>query len=102
MQVFETTLKNFWFLGMEWDESSQQFFYSIKKNVFNYSIGAVCVTGTLLFLINDAKSFQEYTEALFICSSAFMCSIIYTFFYIKLEEFSEFTKICKNSVGESK
>lgn len=101
MQLFETALKNFWFLGMEWDDSSQKFAYSLKKNLYAYGVSVVCITCTLSFLIHDAVNFDEYTEALFIFSSAIMCNIITTFLYIKLDVLSEFVKICRNSIGES-
>lgn len=100
MELFETALKNF--LGMEWDDGSQKYSISIKKMFVAQILGVICFITTLVFLIKDAKSFDEYTEAFFICSSAVLCSIIYIFFYIKLDEFSEFTKICKTVANESK
>lgn len=102
MKLFETALKYFWFLGMEWDESSQRYFISFKKMFIPQFLGVICFTTTLIFLIKDAKSFEEYTEALFMCSTAALCTIIYTFFYVKLNEFSAFTKLAKIGFSESK
>lgn len=102
MSVLETALESFSFLGLEWDESSQKLLYSIKKQFISQFLGVLCIISTLIFLTNDAKTFLDYTEALFICSTAVMCNLIYIIFYIKLNELSEFTKISKSFVGERK
>lgn len=102
MKLFETALKYFRFLGMEWDDGSQKFSISIKKLFVAQFLGVICFVTTLIFLIKDAKSFDEYTEALFMCSTAALCSIIYIFFYVKLSEFSAFTKTAKMGLSQSK
>lgn len=101
MKVFETALKNLRILGTEWDDKTQRFYYSFKKNTISLGFGALCFTLTLLFIIYEAKTFEEYTEALFICSSAVMSDTIGIFIYIKLDEFSEFVKICSIAADES-
>lgn len=102
MKLFETALESFWFLGMEWDDHSQKFLISITKNVYAYCISIMCITSTTLYLIFDARSFDEYTEALFVCSTAIMCTIITTFICIKLKLLSEFIKSSRMVVNESK
>lgn len=102
MQLFETALESFWFLGLEWDESSQQFLYSIKKNVISQCVSVVCIISTFFFLIKEAKTFDEFTESLFVGSTAVMCSIITTFLFIKLDLLSKFIKTCKIAIIESK
>lgn len=102
MELFETASKNFWILGMEWDESTQKFVYSIIKNFYAYCVSIMCITLTTFYLIYDAQRFEEYTEALFVCTTAVMCSIITTFIAIKLDVFSEFIKASKTSHNERK
>lgn len=102
MSVLETALESFSILGLEWDESSQKLLYSIKKQFISQFLGVLCIMSTLIFLTNDAETFLDYTEALFICSTAVMCNLIYIIFYIKLNELSEFTKISKSFVEERK
>lgn len=85
---------------MEWDESSQKYLYSVKKNAYAYCVSVICITLTLLYIIYDAKSFVEYTEALFACSTAFMCIIITTFIYLKLDDLSEMTKLIRTTLNE--
>lgn len=102
MEIFETALENFSFLGMEWDENSQKFLYNIKKSAVTKIVSITCFIFTLLFLMYDAQSFDEYTEALFVCSTSVMCSIITTAIYIKLDMFSKFTKMIKRELNRSK
>lgn len=102
MKLFETALQNFWFLGMEWDEGSQKFLISIEKLFVSQSQCVVCFVTMLLFIINEAESFDEYTEALFMGSTAVMCTIIYIFLYIKLNVLSEFIRTAKIALNESK
>lgn len=59
MQLFETASANFWFLGMEWDKSSQKFLISFKKLFVSQFNCVVCFVTMLLFLIEDAESFDE-------------------------------------------
>lgn len=102
MKLFETVLQNFWFLGMEWHESSQKLLISIKKMFVSEFCCVVCFVTMLLFLIEDAESFDEYTEALFMGSTAVMCTIIYIFLYIKLDVLSKFIRTARISLNESK
>lgn len=102
MKLFETALESFWFLGMEWDESSQKFSYSIKKNVISQCVSGAVFISTLIFLVKEAKTFDEYTEALFMCSTAVMCTIITAFIYIKLDMLAEFIRTAKIAAAESK
>lgn len=102
MKLFETALKNFAFLGTVWDESSQKYIYEIRKKLVAVYVGLLCFILTFIFLIKDAKTFDEYTEALFICSTAFMCSVITAEIFFKLEKFSKFTRTCKIAINNSK
>lgn len=100
MKLFETALGNFWILGMEWDDESQTFLYSIKKNFYAYCVSIMCITLTIIYLIRDAQKFEEYTEALFVCTTAAMCSIITIFMSIKLGVFTQFIKTANISYKE--
>lgn len=102
MKLFETALENFAFLGTEWDESSQKYLYSLRKKLVAVCVGLLCFILTFIFLIKDAKTFDEYTEALFICSTAFMCTVITAEIFLKLGTFSEFTRTCKIAIDNSK
>lgn len=102
MKLFETALENFRFLGMEWDEKSQKFLISLGKMFVSEFCCVVCFVTMLLFVIKDAESFDEYTEALFMCSTAVMCTVIYIFLYIKLDVLSEFIRTSKIELSESK
>lgn len=101
MKLFEIALKNLRFLGTRWDESAQRFRYSYKMNSISLGFGVLCFISTLLFLFFEANSFQEYTEALFICSTAVMSDAIGLFIYIKLNEFTEYKKVCDIAAEDS-
>lgn len=102
MKLFETALENFWVLGLEWHEDSQKFVYNINKTIIAKGAHFVSFTCTLCFLIKDAKSFDEYTEALFVCSTSAMCIVITICIYIKLGVLAEYIKSARAAVSESK
>lgn len=89
-------------MGMEWVESSQTFEYNIKKHLYSFCAGTMCFYGTLFFLFFEAKSFVEYTEALFLFSTDMMCGVITFFLVIRLDALGEMSKIIKNATTESK
>lgn len=101
MKIFETALINLRFLGTSWDESAQKFRYSYKMNSISLGFGVLCFFLTLLYLFFEANSFEEYTEALFICSSAVMSDTIGLFIYIKLDAWTEYKKICDIAAEDS-
>lgn len=101
MKLFETALKNFAILGLECDESSKKFVYT--KNYFAFQFSCiVCIVLTFLFLIYDAKTFDDYTEALFILSTGLMQGIISVSISFKMNNFFNFIENCKNVFDESK
>lgn len=101
MKFFTTALENFAFLGIEWDESSQKYTFN-RKNIIPQIVCVHCITLTLLFLIYDAKSFVEYTETLFILSTAFLCGIVYISVYIKVNVLHNFFESCNSVANMSK
>lgn len=102
MKLFETALGNFAILGTVWDESSQEYVYKIREKFIAVCVGLLCFILTFIFLIKDARTFDEYTEALFICSTAFMCSVITAEIFFKLDKLTQFTRTCNIGIDNSK
>lgn len=101
MKLFETALTNFAFLGLQWEENSQKYFYT-KKCINMLSLCFTCIALTCLFLIHDAKSLVEYTEGLFIFSAAIAYCIHFVSIYVNLNVLSDFTRNSKNIINLSK
>lgn len=101
MKLFEAVLTNFAFLGLQWEENSQKYFYT--KNCINMlSLCLTCIVLTFLFLIHDAKSLVEYTEGLFIFTAALAYCIHFVSIYVNLNVLSDFTKNSRNLISLSK
>lgn len=101
MKLFETALENLAFMGIEWDESALKCF-STKRYLITIALCFTCIISTFLFLVYDAKSLVEYTEGLFIFSTAISCCIISLSAYIKMHVLSDFIKNCKDLINQRK
>lgn len=99
MKLFETTLKIFAILGVEWDESSKKYVYT--KNLFICPF--VCFLssmGTFLFLIYNAQSLYEYTLVFIVLSSVTMGIVILVIFILELDKFNIYLETCEHMLHE--
>lgn len=103
MKLFETALKNFEFLGLEWDESSKKYIYTKNYLVFLFQIQFVLlIISCTLFLIYDAKTFYEYTFEFMLLSTAIMCPLIYIILNFEVNIFNNLIENFQNMVDKSK
>lgn len=95
MKLFETTLENFAFFGLKWDETTKKYAFA-KKSFYIPFMCTVCVFSSILFIMFEAETFYEITF------TAIMGIIIYIALNIKVNTFNNFIENCRDLVNESK
>lgn len=101
MELYETVLNNFAFVGLEWDESSGKYFFTKKYFAFQFQY-ILCSISLILFLVYDAKTFGEYTMGLLILFSVFACIIISVTIFLKVNMLFDYIANCKKMLKKSK
>lgn len=69
MEVFKLCRKYFFNAGIDPHQSSSKHPFN-TRNAIALTMSTICVTSNIIFLLHDAKTFEEYTNTIYVLSTA--------------------------------
>lgn len=101
LKIFRVIQKNLSAVGID-SNSGNQFRRFNEKNIMGLLKLSICIAGSLMYIFNEAKTFLEYTQSIYMCSTFIIVTLILIVLIFNLNELSKNIQDCERIANTSK
>lgn len=100
MPITQAIQKNYALLGIDSNAQDQSNALNIRS-LIAIIVYCLCVYSTSAYLFNEAETFGEYMDSVYITSAVYIDTFTYLSFFWRLSKFSTFVNLLEETFQES-